>query len=283
VRPAAGKGLGVFATRLIRQGTPIIIEVPLISVPVPQLAPGQGFRIADMVSDIESSFQDLTPEQQEEFLQLHNFRFPSETEQSHLLTIVRSNAFSTGDDRVGLFPRIARINHSCRPNSGNWWSEEKGRRIIYAARNIEEGEEITISYIPLLKTREERNTRLAQYGFVCGCEACRDGSGDKNRLKIAGLLEDLEQKTHSVSKKESITEKRIARAISLVKMVEKEGLTDYLARAYHLVAVFNKHGNEFGVAKTWAEKELGILKLAENDSRETLAVLEFIDVLREDR
>jgi len=280
VRPAPGKGLGVFATQLIPRGTPIIIEAPLISVPVPKLVPGQGFRLADMITDIETSFQKLTPEQQEEFLQLHDFRFPSETDQSHLLTIVRSNAYNTGDDQVGLFPKLARINHSCRPNSGNWWSEKEERRIIYAARDIEEGEEITVSYIPLLKTRKERHGRLAQYGFVCGCEACKDGSGDKNRLKIADLLEDLEQKMHSASKKESITKKRIARAMSLVETVEEEGLSDYLARAYHLVSIFNKQGKSFGEAEKWAKKELEILRLAETDSREALAASDFIKDLR---
>jgi hypothetical protein len=64
---------------------------------MPEMVAGKGFKILDMLSDLETAFQALLPEQQREFLQLHDFRFFSEERQDQLLTIFRSNAYNTGD------------------------------------------------------------------------------------------------------------------------------------------------------------------------------------------
>ena len=153
-------------------------------------------------------------------------------------------------------------------------------RVIYAIRDIGVGEEVTVSYIPLLKSTEERRGRLAQYGFVCQCEACRDDSGgDKRRKRIANRLEDLEGKVGRRSENAVVSEKRAENAVELVGMVEKEGLGDYLSRAYHLAAVFNEQQGRMDDAEMWARRELEILSLAEADSKESLAAKEFIDKL----
>jgi hypothetical protein len=215
-----------------------------------------------MLADIEKGFSSLSPEQQ-----------------SHLLTIFRSNAYNSGDDHIGLFPKCARINHSCKPNCLNFWSEKTSKRIIYAGRDIEKGEEITVSYIPLLKPIQQRQERLQQYGFKCTCSACQSTESSKRRVKIAETLESLEQKVHSTSTKTALIEKRILKAFALIKMIEEERLTDYLARAFHLAAVFNKQNGNLKEAGEWAVKELEIHQWAEMDSAEALATLEFIDGL----
>jgi hypothetical protein len=232
-----------------------------------------------MLADIEKGFSSLSPEQQTEVLQLHDHRFPNEENQSHLLTIFRSNAYNSGDDHIGLFPKCARINHSCRPNCLNFWSEKTSKRIIYAGRDIEKGEEITVSYIPLLKSTQQRQERLQQYGFTCTCSACQSSESSKRRVKIAEALELLEQKLHSASAKIALVEKRISKTLALIEMIEEEDLTDYLARAFHLAAVFNKQNRNFKIAREWALKELEIHQWAEIDSAEALATLEFIDGL----
>lgn len=251
-----------------------------MSIPMPEMVQGQGFRLADMISHLEEAFQDLTAEQKDVYLSLHNFRFPSEGKQNKLLTLFRSNAYNTGDKHIGLFPKIARINHSCRPNSGNHWSENTGLRIIYASRNIEKGEEITVSYIPLLKTIKERQSRLQQYGFTCDCEACQSAAGDKKRMKILDLTNSLEQKVSSPSTKDKTNEKMISKSLSLVNMIEEEGLMDYLAHAFHFAAVFNQRRGQLHEAISWAEKELEIQRLAEIDSPEALTALELVENLR---
>ncbi|KUJ17963.1 SET domain-containing protein [Mollisia scopiformis] len=240
VVPIPGKGFGVVANRKLPRRTKIIIEEALISVPMPEMVPGQGFRMADMLTNVEDAFHSLSPAQQQEFLDLHEHRFPTEENQSKLLTILRSNAYNTGDDYVGIFPKIARINHSCRPNSGNFWSMKRNQRVIYAFRDIERGEEVTVSYIPLTKSTKERQARLFQYGFTCGCDACQSVESSRKRVKIADFIEVLEQKVHLDGLSEKSAERMLSKSMSLVDMIEEEELADYLAKAYHFAAVFHE-------------------------------------------
>jgi hypothetical protein len=64
---------------------------------MPEMVAGKRFKILDMLSDLDTAFQALLPEQQVELLQLHDFTFPSEETQNQLLTIFRGNAYNTGD------------------------------------------------------------------------------------------------------------------------------------------------------------------------------------------
>lgn len=246
---------------------------------MPEMVPGQGFRIADMLTNVETAFHELSSQQQQNILELHDHRFPGDEDQSRLLTILRSNAYNTGEDHVGIFPKIARINHSCKPNTGNFWSEKQNHRVIYAFRDIEKGEEITVSYIPLLKSIQERQARLFQYGFTCDCSACQSSESSLRRAKISDTIESLEQKAHLQTLKEKTIEKMLAKATSLVDMIEEENLDDYKAKAYHLAAVFHERKDDVVEARKWAVKELDMHQLAEMDSMEALDTIEYIDDL----
>jgi len=43
---------------------------------------------------------------------------------------------------------------------------------MVAKRDIEEGEELTNSYVDELLSRHERQKKLLEYGFICNCDAC---------------------------------------------------------------------------------------------------------------
>jgi hypothetical protein len=58
----------VLATKFIPEGTQIIIEKSLVSVTMPEVIAGQGFKIADMVADIEAEFQALVLSKRKNFL-----------------------------------------------------------------------------------------------------------------------------------------------------------------------------------------------------------------------
>lgn len=263
-------------------GTKILIEAPLFTVPMPEMITGKGFRLQDMIADIEAQFSKLSLPQQEEFLALHDHRFPGDSD-SHLLTIFRSNAYNTGENHVGAFPKTARINHSCRPNCGNFWSEGTGRRIIYARREIGEGEELTVSYIPLLKSIKERQARLRQYGFVCDCIACQDSESSKKRVRIADLLEELEGKAGKVygggskKKEKEILGKLVGKAEKLVRLLEEEDLGHYLARGYRVVSIFEEKRGELDKALDWAKKELTLHAWADEESEETRTIRRHVE------
>lgn len=83
----------------------------------------------------------------------------------------------------GLFPTIARINHSCNPNVHHSWNS--------ATRRIEEGEELRTSYIELFQKREQRQRELNDtFKFNCYCSACQVPDptvSDQRRSRISEL------------------------------------------------------------------------------------------------
>ncbi|GMF19105.1 unnamed protein product [Phytophthora fragariaefolia] len=73
---------------------------------------------------------------------------------------------------VGLFPICGLINHSCQPNC-TWSNAGDGIMEVRALREIQEGEEITLSYIDIDKERAERRKELRETKhFDCHCERC---------------------------------------------------------------------------------------------------------------
>ncbi|KPA77303.1 hypothetical protein ABB37_07192 [Leptomonas pyrrhocoris] len=74
---------------------------------------------------------------------------------------------------VALYPQSSYFNHSCSPNMGRR-NVRKSRNIeFFAARNIEKGEPLCISYIDLKLPAVERKRKLrATYSFDCTCIRC---------------------------------------------------------------------------------------------------------------
>jgi len=87
---------------------------------------------------------------------------------------------------TGFYPLHSMMNHSCEPNVSMFYEadEEEGEEgdyspcskvYAYALRDIEEGEEITCSYLDaeqLELETEERQDLLRDYGFRCTCSSC---------------------------------------------------------------------------------------------------------------
>ena len=73
----------------------------------------------------------------------------------------------------GLYPSLALVNASCDHNLAHY--NVGSRAVAVAARDIQEGEEITDNYFPsyMLTGREERRAWLEEhYWYPCHCCAC---------------------------------------------------------------------------------------------------------------
>jgi hypothetical protein len=72
---------------------------------------------------------------------------------------------------AGFYPCSSYFNHSCAPNIGR---EMVGRRmVLFAAKRINIGEFMTLSYVDFKLSKEERRSKLkATYSFDCKCDRC---------------------------------------------------------------------------------------------------------------
>ena len=61
------------------------------------------------------------------------------------MRVMQSNAFASEDGQFALFIWLCRANHSCSPNAVR--NEHDGGKSLIAVRDLEEGEEITITYL----------------------------------------------------------------------------------------------------------------------------------------
>lgn len=94
------------------------------------------------------------------------------------LARVRINAVVTTNsegrkDGLGIFLTISLLNHSCNPNATVWFDGDQA--VVRACRDIEPGDEITISYIDRSMSRFKRKEALLRdFYFDCCCDVCAD-------------------------------------------------------------------------------------------------------------
>ncbi|KAI4537005.1 hypothetical protein MG293_013208, partial [Ovis ammon polii] len=82
---------------------------------------------------------------------------------------------------VGLYPSMSLLNHSCDPNCSIVFNGP--HLLLRAVRDVEAGEELTICYLDMLMTSEERRKQLRdQYCFDCDCFRCQTQDKDADML-----------------------------------------------------------------------------------------------------
>lgn len=70
----------------------------------------------------------------------------------------------------GLWLQPSRLNHSCCPSAA--WRVVGDFMFVYAARAVAAGEELTVSYVNTATGITERSAALARRGFACACARC---------------------------------------------------------------------------------------------------------------
>jgi len=231
---------------------------------------------------LRKAFGELSEDEQADVTSLVAHKTAKEN-LNDIVAIFRSNAYVIGanDGDLGLFPKGARINHSCRPNTSQVWHEKTGKRVVRAIRRIEEGEELFATYIPLLHSRDMRQKRLKQYDFACTCSACAQEeaaqkASDERRDYIRKAFADYESRlTLSVPKSVSGKKKAMDNAqasVQLAKLVEEEGLADYYAQAYRIAAISYARIEDWRSASLWAHKSFQLRLEEDEDSPATLEI-----------
>lgn len=160
----------------------------------------------------------------------------------------------------GNFPAVSRLNHDCRPNLA-FRMDELLMHHTTVARDVAEGEELTISYLDPFVSYEKRQQRTkASWGFKCTCSICsaspKEIAASDARLKeLATIYEALEG--FKTSPPGIVTIKKIDRMLALYK---KERLDAFLAGGYTLAALnlnmFARRARAVEMAKRAAEATL---------------------------
>ncbi|KAF7289375.1 SET domain-containing protein [Mycena indigotica] len=206
VGEAGSKGLGLFATRALSQGELIIDEQPLlisvrgVPVAVPAMLNQEQttkYQLREFEKYLEVVLKKMRPADREAFMSLANSHLTDGS--GPIAGRIRTN--SLGLD--GLCPAmtgpmaqyssvphyISRMNNSCSPNTTSNFHDASISYTVYAARDIAEGEELTLSYSDVWDTAANRQQTFKPYGFVCACDACRDPiSSDRRRAKIRAFV-----------------------------------------------------------------------------------------------
>ncbi|KAG6131484.1 hypothetical protein E4U12_003651 [Claviceps purpurea] len=174
-----GKGKGLVATRHIPRGTRILAEKALISVP-------KGMYSGKRDELIRQQVEALTNDQRDAFLSMRNIH-PFENLPAQCLGIIQTNALPAQEypDTQAIFLEACRINHDCQNNAVHQWNANIEQGTVHALRDIQPGEEITISYVFSLKGRETRQKQLKDsFDFTCSCRLCslpEDESEERDR------------------------------------------------------------------------------------------------------
>ncbi|OTA68672.1 SET domain-containing protein [Hypoxylon sp. EC38] len=179
-----GKGKGVVATRQINRAEPIIADWAALVVDLnfpTSVKRAQGYQLLHVAVD-QLSDPDRV------LLLARNNVFSADIVED----VLRTNAFSftvAGETHMALYPQVARVNHACRPNAFIRFTPSSLAVSIVALKDIEPGEEITLTYVPMGKTREERRAGLLKWGFISS--KAEVAASDYRREKIKQLRQEV--------------------------------------------------------------------------------------------
>ena len=182
IRELGEKGKGLVATRSLKPGENVLIELPLLVGSINwsriggQGSPGEssGLRVRSLIQ----SFNRLAPEHQALAMSLHAPEATKNSvnhpelgeEEKRLLRVFESNNIEIDQDRCGLYEKASRINHSCSPNA--FWRVEASdtKLTVRTCRGVEEGEEIVVDYymFDVFLLRQERISKILEERlFIC--------------------------------------------------------------------------------------------------------------------
>lgn len=272
-----GKGKGLVVTQDIAPGTCLLSEAPLITTDMITT-----FDMDITEKELLDAIKKLPKADQERYRSLHN-NFTDSDPTHPLSGIVRSNAYPLGVDSEvgGVMADISRINHSCRPNSVQFWNDLLPEMVmtVYAVRAIPKGSEITTSYIPGGVSQERKQILKEHFCFDCTCELCslpedKLRQSDERIAKAEKLDEMIGSSRNIYYKPDEV----MKNARVLLNIYEQEGIKDgRLSRLYFdLFQMCNMHG-DLARARCFVKYHCDLKKLAEGkDSKNVWEVLPYV-------
>jgi hypothetical protein len=199
------KGMGVFALRPFKKNDMIMAERPLLKFPSGSLPKEAG-----IPGTAKKAFDALHP---------HGASFRKKV----LINGMSCTAASEGEGETGLFVTMSRVNHHCLGNSDHLYLQERDVKILVASRDINEGDEVTFSYVTNTPRTERRMKLSLHYEFVCSCSVCTD-EGLEAKLSECLELDDAILRVASLGR----VELAIRKGRRLVEIYDEIGVSSWL-------------------------------------------------------
>lgn len=171
------KGYGYRAAKPIKQGDVLLFEPSMCCAKMPDGGEPDGPNMSRGEDPYVEMGRDLSKSQVDEsFLNEKIYSLPfqkiTDDRRAPLLRILENNSLwcTREPDRMAFFASAAKFNHSCCPNAFADCSRHDC--VVRALRDIDEGEEVCISYVPVSDTQAKRQDILGTGGFTCICKRC---------------------------------------------------------------------------------------------------------------
>lgn len=131
-------------------------------------------------------------------------------------------------------PFAALINHDCAPNA--YWIHEGKQLRIGAARDIQAGEEITISYRTSPTFVERQFALQRDYLFTCTCKLCRVGADNYSELefKLTRPMKALRTRGWDLMGTKVFGSAHLEQIQSLIVQMIDAGMPEYFMPIPHL-------------------------------------------------
>ncbi|OUU49591.1 MAG: hypothetical protein CBC12_07145 [Candidatus Puniceispirillum sp. TMED52] len=183
-------GVGMYATEPIPYDGLIVRESPLFII--------KEYQKSKVSKEaISNALMKLNDEEKEQFRDLFGDNDMMRWRQNHFF--IENKLKSYQEKPLGIYPKCARLNHSCSPNAERVYNDDQTVSLV-AIRPIAIGEQITITYIDnaaLFASYETRRDLLRKRGifttrFKCMCDTCCGNhvKSNINRSLIKELIPD---------------------------------------------------------------------------------------------
>ncbi|KAI1408280.1 SET domain-containing protein [Hypoxylon sp. FL1857] len=273
VRDLKDKGMGVIANRTIQKDEVVMLRYPVMV----KIMDPRRWKQQDVLKLLHRAAVQLPQKEGLEMVKL------ARSKGGYIVDdIINTNAFGVllGDvDHSGLYLDVSRINHACKPNMFSRFSSTTLGMEVVAYRDIQPGEELTFSYLPLNLQSEQRQTLIREWGFNCTCSLCTSAAetavSDRRRGRIQDLLAELDRpeiRNHAAVKR---------RVDEILDLCDKEGLAAQVGDFYAIVAELYSNMGDLDLAKKYGElavKEL--THYAGYDHERTRSATLFLENLR---
>ncbi|KAK4032175.1 SET domain-containing protein 5 [Parachaetomium inaequale] len=255
VRHIPGKGKGLIATRKIPRGQVFMVDYAAIvaDTHLPgRVKRAQGHQL------LREAIERL-PGAEEVLGLARSSLDPENVPVSE--DVMRTNAFSVeigGRDYMALFPRIARMNHACKPSAITRFNATTLSNTATAFHDILPNDEITISYsIFGLPSSARHETLLSKWGFTCTCALCslpasELAESDERRVRISRLGKEVIE----LVEKGGTENLREAAGLyaEAVDAVREEGLVPHLGGHYEVLGRLWGASGEVERGREWVRR-----------------------------